>query len=64
MTGVKEAVIELVRQLPSECTWDEVMETLYVRQKIEAGLKDADEGRSVPHQEVFDEFLHDHDPVD
>lgn len=27
-----------------------------VRQQIEAGLKDADEGRVFPHEEVFDEF--------
>ena len=25
MNDVKEAVLELARQLPEECTWDEVM---------------------------------------
>jgi predicted transcriptional regulator len=55
MSSVKEQVIELVNTLPDECTWDDVMYQIYVRQKIEAGLKDADEGRLVPHEEVFKE---------
>jgi predicted transcriptional regulator len=53
---VKEAVLELAKRLPDECTWDDVMYRIYVRQKIEAGIKDAHEGRVVPHDEVFEEF--------
>ncbi len=56
MSSVKEAVLELAKRLPDECTWDEVMYQIYVRQKIEAGIKDADEGRTVSHEEVFEEF--------
>ncbi|HEV3236181.1 MAG TPA: hypothetical protein VGZ25_04295 [Gemmataceae bacterium] len=33
--------------------WDDVMYQLYVRQKIEAALKDAEEGRVIDHEEVF-----------
>jgi predicted transcriptional regulator len=40
------------------------MYRIYVRQKIESGIRDADEGRLVPHEEVFKEFTHDADPVD
>ena len=29
-----------------------------------AGLKDADEGRTAPHDEVFEEFSNDAHPVD
>jgi predicted transcriptional regulator len=64
MNGVKEAVLELAQQLPDECTWDEVMYRIFVRQKIDAGLKDADAGRTIPHDEVFEEFTHDDHPVD
>jgi predicted transcriptional regulator len=56
MNLIKEAVLELARRLPDECTWDDVMYQIYVRQKIEAGIKDADEGRTVSHEEVFEEF--------
>jgi len=56
MSPVKEAILELARNLPDECTWDDVMYQIYVRQKIEAGVRDADEGRVVPHEEVFQEW--------
>jgi len=56
MNDVKEAVLELARQLPDECTWDEVMYRIFVRQKIDAGLKDSEAGRTVSHDEVFEEF--------
>ncbi|MGH7199527.1 MAG: hypothetical protein ACREJB_02915 [Planctomycetaceae bacterium] len=56
MSTVKESLRELVQRLPDECTWDDVMYELYVRQKIEAGLQDAEEGRTVSHEEVFQEF--------
>jgi predicted transcriptional regulator len=53
MNDVKDAVLKLAQQLPEECTWDEVMYKIFVRQKIDAGLKDADAGRTIPHEEVF-----------
>jgi predicted transcriptional regulator len=56
MSTAKESLIELARTLPDECTWDEVMYQLYVRQKIEAGTRDLDEGNFTPHEEVFREF--------
>lgn len=56
MNAVKQAVLELAKALPDECTWDDVMYRIYVRQKIEAGLNDAEEGRLFSHEEVFKEF--------
>jgi predicted transcriptional regulator len=55
MSPVKQAMLEMAKNLPDECTWDDVMYQVYVRQKIEAGIRDADEGRVIPHQEVFKE---------
>lgn len=56
MRSVKDSVLELVRRLPDQCTWDDVMYEIYVRQKIESGIEDAENGRTVPHDEVFAEF--------
>jgi len=56
MSTVKESVLELVHNLSDECTWDDVMYQIYVRQKIEAGIRDADAGHTVPHEAVFKEF--------
>jgi len=51
--SVKEAAIDLVTKLPNECTWDQVLYEIYVRRRIEAGLKDEAEGRLIPHEKVF-----------
>jgi len=56
MSPVKQAVFDLASKLPEECTWDDVMYQVYVRQKIEAGIKDAEEGRVIPHDDVFKEW--------
>ena len=53
---VKDAALEIMKSLPDECTWDEVMYRIYVRQKIEAGIQAADEGRLIPHEEIVQEF--------
>jgi predicted transcriptional regulator len=53
---VKAAVLELAKKLPDDCTWDDVMYEIYVRQKISEGVQDADAGRLIPHDEVFQEF--------
>ncbi len=57
MNTVKEEVRDLAERLPEDATWDDAMYELYVRQKIAAGLRAADEGRVVPHEEVKRRFL-------
>jgi len=52
MSAVKEAARTIVDNLPEQATWDDLMYELYVKQKIEAGLKAADNGQTVPHEEV------------
>jgi predicted transcriptional regulator len=53
---VKEAAIEIVKNLPEDCSWEDIMYQIYVREKIEAGLRAADEGRVMDHDEFFKEF--------
>jgi len=52
MSSIKKAARSIVDNLPEQATWDDLMYELYVKQKIEAGLKAADEGHTVPHEEV------------
>ena len=56
MSTVKEQASEVVSKLPEGATWDDVMYAIYVRQKIEAGIKAGEEGRVVPHEEVKKRF--------
>jgi predicted transcriptional regulator len=48
----KEAVIELIRRLPDDVSTEDIMEELYVRLQIEEGIRELDEGKGIPHEEV------------
>jgi predicted transcriptional regulator len=53
---IKAAVLELVDDLPNDATWEDVMYRVYVREAIEAGRRDAAEGRLVDLAEVRRRF--------
>ncbi len=55
-TQLKDEAHRLVEGLPEDATWDDLMYAVYVRQKIEAGLADAEAGRLTPHEEVKRQF--------
>lgn len=57
MNTAKEAAKQLVDHLPDEASWDDIMHELYVKQKIETGLKAVEEGRTIPHEEVKSRIL-------
>ncbi|MDB4766125.1 hypothetical protein OAG71_00410 [bacterium] len=54
--SVKAKVSETIATLPDDATWDDVMYRLYVREKIEAGLKDVKNGNTVSVSEVRKRF--------
>ena len=51
-TKVKSEAMKLIRKLPENLTWDDVMHEVYVRQAIEDGLRDSKAGRTVKISEV------------
>ncbi len=52
MPTPKQAAKALIELLPDQASWNDIMYELYVKQKIEAGLKAVAEGRTVPHDEI------------
>jgi predicted transcriptional regulator len=52
MQTAKEEVIDLLNQLPDDSTLEEIQYHLYVRQKIQRGLQDADQGKVKNQKEV------------
>jgi predicted transcriptional regulator len=52
MNLVKDEAKKLIERLPDTSTWDDIMYELYVKKKIAAGLKAAEEGRIVSHEEA------------
>ena len=46
----------LLKDIPEDATWDDLMYRIYVRQAIEAGIKDSDAGRTIDVKEVRARF--------
>ncbi len=57
--SIKAAVVKLIDRLPEDCTWDDVMHAVYVRQRIDASLKELDAGQFQTHEEIVREFVSD-----
>ena len=54
--NIKREAQRLVENLPEDATWDDLMREIYVRQAIEAGLKNSDEGRTLDVNKVRAKF--------
>ncbi len=54
--NIKQEAHRILEKLPDKATWDDLMYQIYVRQTIEAGIKDSDEGRTVDVKEVRKRF--------
>lgn len=52
MSSLKQQLTDVVNSLPDDCTMDEFCYRLYVRRKIEDGMRAIDEGRVYSHEEV------------
>jgi predicted transcriptional regulator len=52
MLGVKQQVMKMIESLPDEITVDDIMAELYFKMQVDAGLKELDEGKGIPHEEA------------
>lgn len=57
MANAKESVQQTLNHLSDKASWDDIMYELYVKQKIEAGLKAVDDGRTITHEEMKRKLL-------
>lgn len=48
----KQRAIETIQRLPESVDLEDIMAELYLRQKVDRGLKDLEEGRVVSHDEA------------
>ena len=49
---LKAEARQLIDRLPDDATWEDLQYEIYVRQSIEAGMKDIEEGRVHSSAEV------------
>jgi hypothetical protein len=52
----KKEALKIIERLPDDATWEDLQYEIYVRQSIEAGLKDSREGRAVSLEEARRRF--------
>ena len=52
MTTAKDEVRRILDEIPDDVTLEDIQYHIYVCQKIERGLKDADDGRVLSQAEV------------
>ena len=57
MSTTKDEALQLISRLPEEVTWEDIMYRLYVKRKIEEGIRAAEEGRTVSHDQVKELFV-------
>ncbi|WP_435549466.1 hypothetical protein [Desulfobacterium sp. N47] len=54
--NIKQEACRILDKLSDKATWDDLMHQIYVRQTIEAGIKDSEEGRTIDVKEVRKRF--------
>jgi predicted transcriptional regulator len=52
MSILKEEAKKIIEDLPENATWDDLMYQLYVKKRVETGLKEIENGETLPHEEV------------
>ncbi|OGC03970.1 hypothetical protein A2276_05065 [candidate division WOR-1 bacterium RIFOXYA12_FULL_43_27] len=52
MQSIKKEITNLLTRLPEDCSLEDVQYHLYVLQKVEHGLEDAEQGRLLSQKDV------------
>lgn len=53
---MKELVIEVTSALPDNATFDDIIEAIYIRLKIEKGIKDSKTNKGLSTEELIKEI--------
>ena len=51
-TTVRDRVIRAVQEMPTDTTYEDVLERVYMIQKIERGRQQIADGQGIPHPEA------------
>lgn len=52
MKTAKDEVLEILKNVPDDASLEEIQYRIYVRQKIDRGLEDVRNGRTISHKEM------------
>lgn len=54
MYNIKDHVKRMVDSMPDDVTVDDIIAELFFKLQVDAGLKELDEGKAIPHDKVRD----------
>jgi predicted transcriptional regulator len=52
MATAKEEIRRILDTLPNDASWEDIQYSIYVRERIERGRREADEGKIVDQEEI------------
>jgi predicted transcriptional regulator len=52
MQALKENVITMIKNMPQDVSIEDIMAELYFRYEVDQGIKQLDEGKGIPHEEI------------
>ena len=56
MYNIKDDVKRMVDSMPDDVTVDDIIAELFFKLQVDAGLKELDEGKGIPHDKVKDQM--------
>ena len=60
--SIKQAALRVIAQMPDDASLEDIMYELYFRQRIDHGLRELEEGKTVSHEEVKRSLLQSNQP--
>jgi predicted transcriptional regulator len=54
--SIKDEARRIIDQLPESASWDELMEQIWIRQSIEAGVADSEANRTTTVEEIRESY--------
>jgi hypothetical protein len=54
--AARDEAIKSIENMSDTATWDDIMYRIYVRARISEGLKEAEAGNLIPHEEIKKRF--------
>ena len=49
----KKKILEVIEHLPDDASIDQAIDALFLLQGVELGVRQADQGQVIPHEEVL-----------
>ena len=53
MSHVKEQVMEAIKKLPDDATYEDILDTIYVQQKVFRAFEHSAQGKVISHDQML-----------